>query len=309
MTTGAYRRVDLMLSPALPTSRTRAWGRRSSRSRRTGTSAADAWPRILLLVASTSPLRVDNWWSSSLAINQQLFGQRHWTDVQTDEGIDALVQLVRPLDPSAEVAIDRVDAIVAAAVRDDDGWRTTRTASRSATAAPTPAIRSISPAPPARRDTASRCARCRAGSSGVDATSAVDRDDRGRPRRRPQQPQQRAPRPRRPFPDRRVISDPAEIQRMVDEARASRAGTPAVHAGPNSSCLAGTLGRVDPDGGAIPRLPLVAEVAPATRPPASPSAREWKNAADVGAGHTEAGDRRVRRRPARPSRPGRPLQR
>jgi hypothetical protein len=111
MTTGAYRKVDLMLSPTLPSVAAVTPGMSLVALSSGGASLAGGWPRILLLVASTSPLRVDNWWSSSFAINQQLFGQRHWTDVQTEEGIDALVQLVRPLDPSAEVAVDRVDAI------------------------------------------------------------------------------------------------------------------------------------------------------------------------------------------------------
>src|SRR6185437_14615613 len=67
------------------------------------------WPHMLLLVASTSPLRVGSPWMTEITLNHDLLRQHHVDDLQTDGGIEALVDLVKPLDPDAEMAYDRLD--------------------------------------------------------------------------------------------------------------------------------------------------------------------------------------------------------
>jgi hypothetical protein len=71
----------------------------------------DRWPHVLFLVASTSPLRVGGPWTTNIALNHDLIAQHHFADVQSDGSIEALVDLIKPLDPNAEMAFDRVDAI------------------------------------------------------------------------------------------------------------------------------------------------------------------------------------------------------
>lgn len=67
------------------------------------------WPHTLLLVASTSPLRVSSPWTTELTLNHELLREHHVTDLQTDGGIESLVDLVKPADPDAEMAFDRLD--------------------------------------------------------------------------------------------------------------------------------------------------------------------------------------------------------
>lgn len=69
---------------------------------------AAGWPHTLLLVASTKPLRISNSWSSNIAINNDLVREHHWNDLDTDAGVAAVVELVRPQDWGAEVATDEV---------------------------------------------------------------------------------------------------------------------------------------------------------------------------------------------------------
>jgi hypothetical protein len=71
------------------------------------------WPHVLLLVASTSPLRVGSSWATNITLNHDLYQQHHFTDVQSDAGIAALVDLIRPVDPNAEMAFDRIEGIQA----------------------------------------------------------------------------------------------------------------------------------------------------------------------------------------------------
>ena len=71
-----------------------------------------AWPHTLLLVASTSPLRVSSPLTTNLQLNHQLI-QRHLIDLQSDAGIETIIDMIRPLDPDAEMAYDRVDGIQA----------------------------------------------------------------------------------------------------------------------------------------------------------------------------------------------------
>jgi hypothetical protein len=73
-----------------------------------GAANAAGWPHTLLLVASTMPLRVGSTWDSNIAINNDLVRTHQWNDLDTDAGIAAVVDLVRPLDWGAEVATDRV---------------------------------------------------------------------------------------------------------------------------------------------------------------------------------------------------------
>lgn len=74
------------------------------------------WPHTLLLVASTSPLRVSSPWSTNLDLNHKLI-QRHLIDLQMDSGIETIIDMIRPLDPDAEMAYDRVDGIQARAAQ------------------------------------------------------------------------------------------------------------------------------------------------------------------------------------------------
>ncbi|MGH7655930.1 MAG: hypothetical protein ACREN6_14835 [Gemmatimonadaceae bacterium] len=70
-------------------------------------AANTAWPHTLLLVASTMPLRVGSTWDSNIAINNDLVRNHQWNSLDTDAGIAAVVDLVRPLDWGAEVATDQ----------------------------------------------------------------------------------------------------------------------------------------------------------------------------------------------------------
>jgi hypothetical protein len=69
------------------------------------------WPHTLLLVASTAPLRVGNPAESNISLNNSLFQQHHFTDVETAAGINALVALVSPVDSYAEVVTDRIESL------------------------------------------------------------------------------------------------------------------------------------------------------------------------------------------------------
>jgi hypothetical protein len=69
----------------------------------------DGWPHVLLLVASTAPLRVGSPWMTEVTLNHSLLQQHHINDVETDGGIEALIDMVKPLDPDAEIAYDRLD--------------------------------------------------------------------------------------------------------------------------------------------------------------------------------------------------------
>lgn len=73
-----------------------------------------AWPHTYLLIASTSPLRVSSPWSTDLELNHQML-LRHIIDWQSDDGIQAIIDMVHPADPSAEMAYDRTDGIQPAA--------------------------------------------------------------------------------------------------------------------------------------------------------------------------------------------------
>jgi hypothetical protein len=71
-----------------------------------------SWPHTLLLVASTSPLRVESPYSTNLRLNHDLI-QRQFIDLQSETGVETIIDMIRPLDPDAEMAYDRVDAIPA----------------------------------------------------------------------------------------------------------------------------------------------------------------------------------------------------
>ena len=73
---------------------------------------AGSWPHTLLLVASTSPLRVQNPYATNLRLNHDLI-QRSLIDLQSETGVETIIDMIRPLDPDAEMAYDRVDAIPA----------------------------------------------------------------------------------------------------------------------------------------------------------------------------------------------------
>lgn len=73
-------------------------------------SGVSDWSHTLLLVASTSPLRLGSSWTSNLVLNNDLVREQHWNDIDSDAGITAIINLVRPLDRSAEVTFDRVQA-------------------------------------------------------------------------------------------------------------------------------------------------------------------------------------------------------
>jgi hypothetical protein len=77
-----------------------------------GRGGVGGWPHTLLLVASTSPLRVKNPFSTNLKLNHVLV-QKQFLNLQADAGIESIIDLVRPLDPDAEMAYDRVDGIPA----------------------------------------------------------------------------------------------------------------------------------------------------------------------------------------------------
>jgi hypothetical protein len=88
-----------------------------------GGGSINAWPTTLLLVASTSPLRVSSPWTTNLDLNHKLI-QRGLIDLQTEGGIETIIDMIRPLDPDAEMAYDRVDGIQARASQyfADDGF-------------------------------------------------------------------------------------------------------------------------------------------------------------------------------------------
>ena len=69
---------------------------------------AQGWPHTLLLVASTMPLRVGNSWTTNIALNNDLVRDHQWNTLSTDEGVAAVIRLVRPLDWGAEVVTDQV---------------------------------------------------------------------------------------------------------------------------------------------------------------------------------------------------------
>lgn len=75
-----------------------------------------AWPHTLLLVASTAPLRVGSPLTTNARLNHLLV-QRHLTDLQTDTGIETIIDMIRSVDPKAEIAYDRMDGIQARAAQ------------------------------------------------------------------------------------------------------------------------------------------------------------------------------------------------
>jgi hypothetical protein len=88
-----------------------------------GGGRINAWPTTLLLVASTSPLRVSSPWTTNLDLNHKLI-QRGLIDLQSEAGIETIIDMIRPLDPDAEIAYDRTDGIQARAAQyfADDGF-------------------------------------------------------------------------------------------------------------------------------------------------------------------------------------------
>jgi hypothetical protein len=105
---GTSVRVEMRSAAALPG--VAAFGGSSLVTLNTPVGGANAagWPHTLLLVASSMPLRVGNMWTSNVAINNDLVRTHQWNDLDTDAGIAAVVDLVRPLDGGAEIATDRV---------------------------------------------------------------------------------------------------------------------------------------------------------------------------------------------------------
>jgi hypothetical protein len=75
------------------------------------TGANYGWPHTLLLVASTAPLRVGNPVESNISLNNSLFQQHHFTDVETDAGIKAIIALVSPVDSYADVVTDQISSL------------------------------------------------------------------------------------------------------------------------------------------------------------------------------------------------------
>ena len=73
--------------------------------------ASPGWPHTLLLVASTSPLQVGNPTATNISLNHELYQRHHFTDVETAAGIGAIVQIVSPLDPGADVVTDQIDLL------------------------------------------------------------------------------------------------------------------------------------------------------------------------------------------------------
>ena len=55
-------------------------------------------------------LRVGSSWATNIAINNDLVRDHRWNDLDNDDGIAAVIDLVRPLDWGAEVATDRVQS-------------------------------------------------------------------------------------------------------------------------------------------------------------------------------------------------------
>ncbi|HEV8409057.1 MAG TPA: hypothetical protein VGQ30_01025, partial [Gemmatimonadaceae bacterium] len=107
---GTFRDVALRFPAALP-----GYGGQSSSltpiafagTTRTG----GGWPHTLLLVASTAPLRVGNPTETNISLNNKLFQEHHFTDVETEEGIKAIVALVSPVDSYADVVTDQVASL------------------------------------------------------------------------------------------------------------------------------------------------------------------------------------------------------
>lgn len=66
-------------------------------------TSAQGWPHTLLLVASTMPLRVGSMWDSNITLNNDLVRDHDWNTLNTDEGVAAVIGLVRPVDWGAEV--------------------------------------------------------------------------------------------------------------------------------------------------------------------------------------------------------------
>ena len=112
MQAGVERLVNLHTPAPLPSATPQGMGL-VSLTAATGSSSSfiPRWPHMLLVVASSAPLRVGNAWASNIAINHNLYQEHHFTDTETDRGVAALVDLVRPEDPGAEVVLDRIEAI------------------------------------------------------------------------------------------------------------------------------------------------------------------------------------------------------
>ena len=107
---GTFRDVALRFPAALPPSA--AQPAALTPVSVAGTSGANYnWPHTLLLVASTAPLRVGNPVESNISLNNSLFQQHHFTDVETPEGIKAIVALVSPVDSYADVVTDEISSL------------------------------------------------------------------------------------------------------------------------------------------------------------------------------------------------------
>lgn len=112
MQAGVERLVNLHAAAPLPAASVQAASSLVALTTPTGPPTfIPRWPHMLLVVASSEPLRVGNQLASNIAINHSLYQEHHFTDNETDQGIAALVDLVRPADPGAEVVLDRIEAI------------------------------------------------------------------------------------------------------------------------------------------------------------------------------------------------------
>ncbi|MFI5232218.1 MAG: hypothetical protein ACHQSE_06870 [Gemmatimonadales bacterium] len=105
---GTSVRVEMRSAAALPGAGPFSGSSLVALNTPVGGASAAGWPHTLLLVASTQPLRIGSSWASNIAINNDLVRNHQWNDLDTDAGIAAVVDLVRPLDWGAEVATDRV---------------------------------------------------------------------------------------------------------------------------------------------------------------------------------------------------------
>jgi hypothetical protein len=107
---GTFRDVALRFPAALPP--TAAQPAALTPVSVAGTTGANyGWPHTLLLVASTAPLRVGNPVESNISMNNKLLQQHHYKDVETPEGIKAIVAMVSPVDSYADVVTDQISSL------------------------------------------------------------------------------------------------------------------------------------------------------------------------------------------------------
>jgi hypothetical protein len=107
---GTFRDVALRFPAALPP--TAAQPAALTPVSVAGTTGGNyGWPHTLLLVASTAPLRVGNPTQSNITMNNTLLRQHHLTDVETPEGIKAIVAMVSPMDSYADVVTDQISSL------------------------------------------------------------------------------------------------------------------------------------------------------------------------------------------------------